>query len=87
MALHVTDWGQTLYIADNPQKFHETNPVLGSHPSRDQVNLYFLATGIGHAAVSYLVPDEVRPYWQYGTIGLEIYCVGSNFSAGVGFGF
>lgn len=87
LVLHTVDWGQTLYIADNPGEFRERNPVLGSHPSRGDVNRYFAVTGLLHGVVSYALPDDIRPYWQYGTIGLELYCVGNNYSLGIGMGF
>lgn len=87
LALHVVDWGQTLEIADNPERWHERNPVLGSHPSRGEVNRWFLGTAVLHPVVSYLLPDDLRPYWQYGTIGLELYCVGNNAALGIGMGF
>lgn len=87
LALHVADWGQTLDIADHPEKWHETNPVLGSHPSRGEVNGWFAATALLHPVVSYLLPKPYREMWQYGTIGLELYCVGNNYSVGIGYGF
>lgn len=87
LALHVVDWGQTLEIADNPGQYHEHNPVLGSHPSRGEVNRWFAITGLLHPVVSYALPDEVRPYWQYGTIGIEVICIGNNVSLGIGMGF
>jgi len=87
LALHVADWGQTLEVANHPDEYHETNPVLGSHPSRGRVNAYFIATGILHPVVSYVLPRPYRELWQYGTIGIEIICVGNNAAIGVGFGF
>jgi hypothetical protein len=87
LALHVADWGQTLDIADHPDKWHENNPALGSHPSRGEVNRYFAITGLLHPVISYALPDDWRPYWQYGTIGLEVICVGNNARMGIGFGF
>ena len=87
LALHVADWGQTLDIADHPERWHEHNPVLGDHPSRSRVNLWFAGTAVLHPVISYVLPDDLRPYWQYGTIGLELYCVGNNYSVGIGMGF
>ena len=87
LALHVADWGQTLEIADHPEKWHENNPVLGDHPSRGQVNAYFIATGLLHPVVSYLLPHPYRTWWQYSTIALEVVVVGNNARIGIGFGF
>lgn len=90
-ALHVADWGQTLEISDHPEKWHEHNPILGSHPSRGEVNAYFIATGLLHPVVSYglrkYAPDGWVQAWQYGTIGIELYCTSSNMRLGIGFGF
>lgn len=87
LALHVMDWGQTLDIADHPERFYERNPVLGRHPSRGDVNRYFIITGLLHPVVSYMLPRGWRDGWQYVTIGVEVGCVGANARLGVGFGF
>lgn len=91
LALHVADWGQTLYISDHPREFHENNPILGSHPSRGEVNTYFIATGLLHPVVSYGLKKYAPPgwseAWQYVTIGIEVGAVANNLSIGIGFGF
>jgi len=91
LALHVADWGQTLEIADHPEKWHENNPVLGDHPSRGQVNAYFIATGLLHPVVSYglrkYTPDGWVQAWQYVTIGIEVGATANNLKLGIGFGF
>ena len=81
--LHVIDWGQTLDIARNPDKFHELNPILGRHPSVGNVNLYMLSGMIVHPIVSYLLPDKIRPYFQYISIGMSGACVINNIEAGI----
>lgn len=35
------DWKQTRKIAMKPEKWTELNPLLGPHPSVENVNLYF----------------------------------------------
>jgi len=87
LALHVLDWGQTLDIADHPEKFYERNPILGEHPSRGEVNRYFAAGMVLHPVVSYLLPRPYREWWQYSTIGLEMVVVGNNARIGIGMGF
>lgn len=87
LALHVVDWGQTLDIADHPEKWHERNPVLGDHPSRGRVNVWFAGTALLHPVISYVLPKPYREAWQYGTIGVEVWCVGGNAKLGVGMGF
>lgn len=85
--LHIMDWGQTRYIATHPEKYHETNPILGSHPSLRSVNLYFGATLLCHTAISAILPDKYRRAWQYVTIGVEGAYVVHNFNIGIKFGF
>ena len=86
-ALIVVDWGQTLNIADHPERFREYNPILDSHPSQTRVNLYMPAAILLHAVVSYLLPRTCREGWQYVTIGLEAGVITSNFNAGIGIRF
>lgn len=56
-ALLVVDWLQTRHISSTDQ-FYETNPILGEHPSRGNVNLYF-ATAL---LINYTMPEEWAPY-------------------------
>lgn len=81
--LHVMDWGQTRYIAAHPDEHFERNPLLGRHPHKDTVDLYFAGTLVAHTVVTHLLPREWRPYWQAVTIGLEGSCVGWNFAGGI----
>jgi hypothetical protein len=88
LGLHIVDWGQTLYIADHPNEYHERNRLMFSeHPSRGEVNWKFAVGMVIHPVVSYLLPRPYREIWQYSTIGLEIYCVGNNVRIGIGMGF
>lgn len=85
LALHGLDWAQTREIAANPDKYHERNPILGKHPSQAEVNRYFMLTGLGHYALSKMLPPEWAKPFQQGTIGLEGYVTGRNkFGIGIG---
>ena len=95
-ALIIGDWGQTRYIAQNPDRYQEYNPILGSHPSTGSVDLYFATSIVAHAAIAYFLPSKVKVFgtdinprriWQLATIGLEIGCVGNNARLGIGFSF
>lgn len=81
--LHVIDWGQTLDISKSPNKWRETNPILGRHPKQSTVNLYFASTLVGHTVVSYLLPKDWRRTWQMMWIGIEGAMVYKNFSIGL----
>lgn len=88
LALHGIDWAQTRSISKNPQFLHETNPILGEHPSVGKVNNYFLATGLAHALIANQLPPELAKIFQYGTIGLEAGVTGRNkFKFGIGMTF
>src|SRR6266853_3835043 len=67
--LHGIDWAQTRTIAKNPNQLHETNPILGEHPSVGKVNNYFLSTLLGHWFLANALPPDARKLFQQGTIG------------------
>jgi hypothetical protein len=82
------DWAQTRTIAKNPQQYHETNPILGKHPSVGFVNNYFGAMALGHALLADKLPPDLAKLFQYGTIGFEAAEVGRNkFKFGIGMSF
>lgn len=85
--LHLVDWGQTLDIADNPTRYRECNPILGSHPSRQTVNLYMGVGALVHLGITHVLPKSCRPYWQYLTIGVSGALVIHNFNIGLSIKF
>lgn len=91
-AIHVIDWGQTVYTARNPRKYEEENNILGGHPTVGKVNSYFIITGIGHAVVSWALPKKIniagfnvpiRNIWQATWICIEAGQVQNNYRIGV----
>jgi hypothetical protein len=70
-ALQAIDASQTHYTGRNPQRLYEENPIMGKHPSKDKINAYFGATGLGHAALSYALPDPWDKIFQMLSIGVE----------------
>ena len=85
-ALKTIDWLQTREIAVNP-KYYELNPILGKHPSRRKVDIYFASTLVGHAAISYLLPHPYRTWWQCCWIGISATTVTRNYRLGIRFNF
>lgn len=81
-ALHIADWGQTLDIENHPGHF-ETNPILGSHPTRGEINTYFASTLALHWLIARVLPQKWRNQFQLGTIALEFDVVTDNRSAGI----
>lgn len=83
-ALHIVDWMQTRFVAKNPERFYELNPLLGKHPSISNVNIYFILTLIGHIVISYTLPSKYRRWWQIVWIGFEVFIVAYNFTQTLG---
>ena len=83
------DWSQTLYIASHPEKFHEVDAArfIGLHPSRWDVNTYFLLSGLVHVVTVKLLPQPYRRYFQYISIGYEANTIYKNYQVGIGFAF
>lgn len=81
------DWGQTRFIAKNPGEFYEHNPILGEHPSVDQVDKYFVIASLSHIFISHVLPDDWRKGWQYITIGSELNSINGNLMLGIGISF
>ena len=85
--LFVADYLQTNEIADNPDKWHERNPMLGEHPDQKEVAVYFATSYAIVTAAAVLLNDPWREYWQYAVIGVEAAAVGNNLYIGLGLGF
>lgn len=84
--LNVVDWGQTHYISETPGR-REVNPILGRHPNRNQVGVFFATLAGLHWAISYSVSARTRLRWQWLTIGGKGHAVWRNWLVGVKFKF
>lgn len=78
---------QTKYIANNPDKFTEMNPILGEHPKEGNVDKYFLMSMLGNYLLARLLPPKLRPFLQNGTIGTQADAITNNVNNGVGLKF
>lgn len=58
LATRLADWGQTRYVARNPDKFREANPLLPDHPSMGDVNRHFLLGTAAMFALAHFVPQH-----------------------------
>jgi hypothetical protein len=81
--IHLMDWGTTLDITRHPDQYKELNPILGEHPTREEVNLYMFSGALLHAGVTHILPPKYRPYFQGITIGMSGVCVLNNLSVGL----
>lgn len=61
--LRVVDWNQTLQLTGRDDLI-EANQMLGKYPSKDEVNLYFASTLLGHYFIARKLPQPYRAYWQ-----------------------
>jgi hypothetical protein len=77
-SFHIIDWGQTLDISKNPDKYYEMNPILGKHPSVSDVNLWAVGASTFHFGLSYIMPKEYRKIFQWTTIGFKGYTIYNN---------
>lgn len=86
MGLIAIDWRQSRQIARNPDRYAESNPVLGEHPSMGRVNTYFALFEIGHLWLARTVPHGVgRDAVQYAFGGAELVAVVGNHSVGLSY--
>lgn len=84
---HLIDWGQTLHIVKNPESYHERNAFLGEHPSKREVNRYFLAIGAAHFVIADALPSKYRAAFQYLTIGYNTSTIVRNYDLGLKINF
>ncbi len=61
----------TIDIVSQPNKYRETNPVLGQHPNRESTYLYFAVAAVAHVGISRALPRKYREPFQYVTIIYE----------------
>ena len=87
VAALAVDWGQTRHIAKNPNRFIETNPVLGSSPSVGKVDAYFVGAMVGTVALAHVLPSDWRQLFLAGTLAVEIGAVSQNRSIGIKMAF
>lgn len=81
----IADWSQARYIAENPSKFKDKNPLLGPHPSRTKVDAYFVGAIGGGYLLADALPGRYRKLFLGSATIVEISTVHDNLSIGVGF--
>lgn len=85
--VYALDWRQTIRIASNPQRWHETNPLLGEHPDAGRVNRHFMAGAVLSYLILDAVPSETRTVLLGAGFVVEAAYVHRNFQIGIGVGF
>jgi hypothetical protein len=94
IVLAVIDWGQTRNLVQKGRT--EINPLLGKHPSLDEVNILIPLGIVAHGLIamslkpvyhfevfSYKFDIPARRWWQIGFIGIEGVAVWNNCNAGL----
>ena len=78
------DWRQTRQAMGRTDVIYfETNPILGSRPSKDSVDLYFAISFATKVGVAYLLPSDLRKVWLGGWTVMNGYNVDKNRSHGL----
>ena len=85
--LNIIDWGQTLDIADNHDKYYEINPIIGKHPSRGRVNTYFTLATLIKIGITHILPSKWRKWWLGANIMISGYLVNHNYQIGLRMGW
>lgn len=80
--LLIADWMQTLHISKD-DNYIETNNVLGEHPERSNVNLYFISMIL----LNNWIGEKYGDWWYITVTVNQTYYVHHNFTAGVQFSF
>ena len=54
------DWRQTQQIVEQPNRYHELNPILGAHPTMGAVNRHFALNAALIASGAHYLPSPWR---------------------------
>ncbi len=81
------DWRQTQMISENPTKWRELNPILGSHPTIAAVNRHFAANAIMIGLIANYLPSKYRKAYLGAVSVVEFSCAGHNYKMGIRMAF
>ena len=89
MALMATDHLTTRDMASRyDEGYKEHNPLLGEHPDKDTVDVFFLANYISHYYITdYLKNEEHRAWYLTARFVVNGAATMNNLSLGLGFRF
>lgn len=83
----IVDWGQTRYVVQHPDKFHELNKKMGSSPSMGTVNRHFSQLLARDLILGSILPSPLN-HLYFGAVSIaEIKATRHNRSIGVKFSF
>jgi len=78
----VLDYAQTLYIIDD-DGLVESNPILGRHPTKTQLQAYFVASGLAIGTIATLMKKPNRRWFLVGVLAVQTYATISNRKLGI----
>ena len=87
LAASVSDWGQTRWIAEHPEGFHEMNPMLGTHPSVSEVNQHFALSIAAGGLIANALPAHERKLFLGGVTVIELGFSAHNHAIGIGWSY
>ena len=80
----VADWTTTRDLTRRyDEGYRELNPVLGSRPSTQKVDLYFVSYLIGHYFLTDYLQGRNREIYLYTITGVEGAAVANNLNVGL----
>lgn len=77
------DWATTRDIAENCDKYHETNPAMGKCPEKNRINAYFLSVAAIHSLTVLQLSHKNRAILQNISLFLEAGYVANNYALGL----
>jgi hypothetical protein len=77
------DWRQTKQISSHPDRWSEANPILGRHPSNNQVDLYFAGSTVVLITIANFLPSNWRKVLLGGIIIGESKSIINNIGNGI----
>jgi len=88
--LNIIDWGQTRYIAQNPDRFYEKDysGLIGSnHPTTERIDIVMSEIAVSHFIISKALVHygyrTAADLFQYITIGGKLNSAINNASIGI----
>ena len=79
----LADWQQTLVIAHNPSLWHEYNKILGSHPSPEKVDVYFVSVIAALVLILHFMPEKTATELAAVLAAFETVVVLRNYKIGL----
>ncbi len=88
VVVHGADWGTTrqMPLSDyeiNGKKYWEINPLMGRHPTVQEVDAYMAVSLFTKIFVTDFLDPKYRPWWQGLWIAVGVVCVKNNIDQGL----